>query len=894
MVPGRIIFTTLLVITLSNLVQAADYQSNWPANLERVWIGPDYWGDRLQDWRLADGRVECVEAARRYPMRVLHLLTYELAEAEGNLRMSVRTGALDPGQGGEETWTGFLIGSGGPGVDYRITALAHHKPGEDGGIIAAIDGTGKVILRDFSGSTLGENLWSINGPLNLGIVPIIKPAKTGGEGFQPSSFRDVILTLVVTPESRGYRIYLAAHDAATQTLISEAGYRGVAAKQLDGGLALVSHLAPQNGTRGYWFRDWSIAGSKVVHHPERQFGPVLCTQYTLSGGVLKLTAQMPPLGRDDNPQAELQLEKNGAWKSAASSRLKSNSYTFPFRVDNWDGSEQRQYRVVYDLHTGLNARETFYFEGTIQKEPTDKNTFVLAAFTGHKIFTGVLKWNSNGIWFPHNELVVAVRSHQPDLLFFSGDQIYEGDLTGAQREPLEKALLDYLDKWYRWCWAFRDLARAIPCICIPDDHDVYHGNLWGAGGRHAVTADDGGYIMDPLFVNMVQETQTSHLPDPYDPTPVEQGIGVYYTALNYGGISFAILEDRKWKSSPTVAVTKGKFVNGWPQNPNFNAATESDVPGAELLGPRQIEFLHQWSQDWWHETWFKVALSQTLFANVATLPRGATLDSVLPQTPFILPDVYPTDWNLAVDADSNGWPQSARNQALYELRRGLALHVSGDQHLGSTVQYGIDGWRDAGYSLCVPSIANTWPRRWYPPQPGKNWKAGDPPYTGNFLDGFGNHMTVFAVSNPVISGHEPAALYDRAPGYGIARFDKARQTITLEVWPRWEDPTQPAAKPYPGWPITISVFENDGRAAAAYLPRLHIQGLENPVIQVVEEQSGEVLYTLRVRGTEFRPKVFQPGTYRVRIGNGDAWLKTIEGVTALAPDQEKVMEIEVP
>ena len=345
-----------------------------------------------------------------------------------------------------------------------------------------------------------------------------------------------------------------------------------------------------------------------------------------------------------------------------------------------------------------------------------------------------------------NELVAAVKAHKPDLLFFSGDQIYEGDLTSAQREPLEKALLDYLDKWYRWCWAFRDLARAIPCICIPDDHDVYHGNLWGAGGRHAVTADDGGYIMDPLFVNMVQETQTSHLPDPYDPTPVEQGIGVYYTALNYGGISFAILEDRKWKSSPTVAVPEGKFVNGWPQNPEFDAVTESDVPDAELLGSRQIEFLHQWSQDWWHETWFKVALSQTLFANVATLPRGATLDSVLPQTPFILPDVYPTDWNLAVDADSNGWPQRARNQALYELRRGLALHVSGDQHLGSTVQYGIDGWRDAGYSLCVPSIANTWPRRWYPPQPGKNWKAGDPPYTGNFLDGFGNHMTVFAVS----------------------------------------------------------------------------------------------------------------------------------------------------
>ena len=46
---------------------------------------------------------------------------------------------------------------------------------------------------------------------------------------------------------------------------------------------------------------------------------------------------------------------------------------------------------------------------------------------------------------------------------------------------------------------------------------------------------------------MVERAQTSHLPDPYDPTPIEQGIGVYYTDFNWGGIGFAILEDRKFK-----------------------------------------------------------------------------------------------------------------------------------------------------------------------------------------------------------------------------------------------------------------------------------------------------------------------------------------------------------
>ncbi len=43
---------------------------------------------------------------------------------------------------------------------------------------------------------------------------------------------------------------------------------------------------------------------------------------------------------------------------------------------------------------------------------------------------------------------------------------------------------------------------------------------------------------------MVQRVQTSHLPDPFDPTPVLQGIGVYYTDLQWGGVSL-----RFWKTA---------------------------------------------------------------------------------------------------------------------------------------------------------------------------------------------------------------------------------------------------------------------------------------------------------------------------------------------------------
>ena len=456
----------------------------------------------------------------------------------------------------------------------------------------------------------------------------------------------------------------------------------------------------------------------------------------------------------------------------------------------------------------------------------------------------------------------------------SGDQIYEGDYGyGIQRAPMDMAALDYLRKWYCYGWAFRDILKDRPAISIPDDHDVYHGNLWGAGGKAtppglqgADAQDAGGYKMPPQWVNMVERTQTSHLPDPFDPTPVEQGIGVYYCEMDYAGISFAILEDRKFKSAPKTQLPNAKIGNGWPQQENYNAAKQSDVPGAKLLGDRQLKFMHHWSIDWSNHTWMKVALSQTLFANVATLPRGAKSGSIIPSLPILKADQYPADDQPVSDHDSNGWPQSGRNRALREMRRCFALHIAGDQHLGSTIQYGIDDWNDAAFALCVPSISNYWPRRWYPSAPGKNQQPGAPKYTGEFNDGFGNKMTVHAVGNPTQTGKQPAILYDRASGYGIVRFNRNTRAITIECWPRWSDPSQPDAVQYPGWPVNINQLDNYGRKAYGYLPKIQVAGMTDPIVQVIDQENGDVLYTLRIRGTSFQPWVFKDGIYRVHVG----------------------------
>jgi len=367
----------------------------------------------------------------------------------------------------------------------------------------------------------------------------------------------------------------------------------------------------------------------------------------------------------------------------------------------------------------------------------------------------------------------------------------------------------------------------------------------------------------------VQRAQTNHLPDPYDPTPVERGITVYYTALTWGGISFAIIEDRKFKSGPEGLVPQMGPRPDHVTDPNYDPKTV-DVPGAVLLGERQLDFLRHWTTDWTGAD-MKAVLSQTLFCNAAHI--HGTWDN-----------------RLHADMDSNGWPQTGRNKALAEIRKSFALMICGDQHLGSIVHHGIDDWNDAGYSLCVPSIANLYLRWWAPLEPGKNRKPGAPDYTGEFADGFGNKINVCAIANP-----EPQENHDklttRAAGFGVAKFNRKTRAITLECWPRNVDIADPNTRQYPGWPLTLRQEDNYARKAVAALPTIHVAGRKNPVVQIIDESTGELVYALRINGTDYRPNVFKQGTYTVIVGEGDN-RKILKGIPSIGLDDHQSVNVE--
>jgi len=57
-------------------------RSRRPTDRTRTWLGPPYWANRLQDWRLSRGRLECVAASGPMRTRTVAVLTRELVAGD--------------------------------------------------------------------------------------------------------------------------------------------------------------------------------------------------------------------------------------------------------------------------------------------------------------------------------------------------------------------------------------------------------------------------------------------------------------------------------------------------------------------------------------------------------------------------------------------------------------------------------------------------------------------------------------------------------------------------------------------------------------------------------------------------------------------------------------------
>ncbi len=834
--PKRVLVAGILLFAVNTL--AADtYNCKWRQDVTRPWIGPRYWANPMMDWRLRDGRIECHTSGENHDV---HLMTYQLGPGDGTLTMTARL-SFDPTASGE-AFIGFKFAViGHDPTDYRANLF------QNKGIRAGVTAEGRPIIGDDQAPVALEKTVLEDIQLRL------KVEYFGGK----AACRIEILK-----------------GGATDTSPLASFERNLKRSSLRGNLALACEQleSGEKGSATGGFSSWEISGSKVKYYPEQTFGPVLWTQYTLSQKILKLMAHMVPLGENDNRQVLFQVKDADGWRTLTTAQIDPLTRTALFRCEKWDDTRDTPYRVSFE-YIGVDGPKTHDWAGMIRSDPYKQDSVSLAVFTGLA--------GGRGHTFPSRDLTATVFKHDPDILFFSGDQIYEsnagyGTVANSRKGDVPRAMLNYLPKFWIWGWTFRQLLRDRPAILTTDDHDVYSNDLWGRGGvRMTGNRCNGGYRGHPRWVNAAEFVQMGHLPDPVDPAPAKNGINVHFTQVKYGGVSFAVLEDRKFKSAPSEVLTRPvghERMNDLESiKSNDYDPADLDKPGLTLLGDRQIAFLEQWAADW----------------------AGVEFKAVLSGSPFAMCTHGYGD--MVADLDSNGWPQSGRNRALRIIRKAHAVTAHGDLHMACLFQNGIDAFRDGPWSYSCPSSRANSLRVWRPKKPGMNREPGEPDYTGDFFDGFGNRMTIRAVLDP--DGSFPKTYRKKdgsildthlasCSGFGMLRFNKPKLTITFESWPIFDAETPLGDhRQHPGWPRTISVSDNYSRKPFAYLSEIDLAGLCRPALKVMNQETGELVYARRILKAKFAPPVFESGTYTVEILDLDG--KRIDGFRNLEPQANK-------
>ena len=806
----------ILFTSCERTVKNISYNNNFDEVNNRVWLGSDFWSVPLEDFQISNGRIECI--GNRPNMRV-NLLTYLIKSGSGEFIISFNAGLIKKQE--KEGTVGLSLGVKDP-EDKDIKAACYFGKGIDLGLRT----DGYIFIED--------------------------QTKALPEDFNWEKFRLEVSGDFSSPENKIVLRILNEDNMEAGTLESEN------IDDLEGLIVLANNFhVPRPFSEGplFWFDDLEVKGTKIIQEENNAFGAILWAMYTNSRKVLKLTAQLAPINTNSNEEIRLEIFVDNKWKEISSRAIEKDSYTATFRIVDWNPDEEVKYKLVYEEHQKDGKILSHEYKGIIPKDPQDK-ALILAALTCQY-----------GYGFPYSPLTANLKKQNPDLLYFSGDQIYEGNGGySIIRFPADKAILNYLGKWYMFGWAFGDLMRDRPTVCTPDDHDIFQGNIWGAGGRkiesdewQRIYGTGGGYIEPDSMVNVVHTTQCAHLPDPYDPTPMEQGIKVWYTDMVYGRVSFAIISDRIFKSGPEKVAFWEQGRKDWIVTP-VKDLSRLDKPGLKIIGDRQFQFLKSWMQDW-RGADIKVLLSQTIFANIPTHHGG-------------------NKEVLAGDLDSGGWPQTPRNKVVDLLRKCYAFHISGDQHIPLFVRYGIKDYQDAGWAFCTPAITVGYQRRFLPDIMGipvSNRPEHKLANTGEYIGGIGHKNYVYAVGNPA-DDTKSENRYERAQlcasGYAMINFDKQTREINCDAIRFMAELENVSSENhFPGWPVTINQFDNSGKQPEKTPLVIEVTGIRNPVLLVYDKETEELVLSIRMKGEHFSASVRGSGFYKVKVGDpeSDLW-----------------------
>ena len=615
----------------------------WRRTHDRVWLGDSFWANPMEDWRVVDGAAEVQTSGGD---RNVHLITHRLTGEPGRFRMSVRCRRVEAGE--QDGGAGFRIGVRNLIDDHRSNCFARGV-GVDAGLVG-----GRLVLGGSSGEIgAGDRIGT------EGVILVL-------DGLTPGENCALTLTALALDGTELGRAMNFARAA-----------------DIEGNVAIVSNFdreIPKGEGARYRFSEWTVDGDAFEVDDDRRFGPILWSMYSMSdsrsdeGFVVKLTALLPPLGEGDDRRVELLIEHDGEWRSHGFAELDPDAWTATFRLPRWNEREAAPFRLAYrERHTdgGETAHEV------ARHDPGEPGRAAAAAGRAH---------------LPER-LLVSLRSGgrprsgarpRPDLLL----------RRPALREP----------------WRLRPDPRTggtrdpeLPAQVLPVRLGVPRGDARPADavhpgrprrvpgqhlGRGRQTDGDRPRYLDARRVpgaGADGQRGPSHETHRTIPAPSIRRRSNRTSASTTATWSTAAWGSPSWATGSSRAAP-----SAWTPGPGapttcwttMSTPRNSTSPGSSCSANGRRSFLEQWAGDWRGHT-MKVLLSQTVFAGVAT-HHGAYDDF------------------LAADLDCGGWPQTPRNRVIRMLRKAKCLHVCGDQHLPSLVQYGADRQRDGCWALLHP------------------------------------------------------------------------------------------------------------------------------------------------------------------------------------------------
>ena len=151
---------------------------------------------------------------------------------------------------------------------------------------------------------------------------------------------------------------------------------------------------------------------------------ILWSQYCQHLGKMKLLVHLdtdPMLGADGEVERAylwIREDERKEWAFLKSSTVDPLTATALFVIDGWPRFTSQKFLVICGEST---------WEGTFRAEPKDGSTLKLAGLSCHK-----------DIGWPWKEAIAELIAHDPDLVFFSGDQIYENDYNSPMFRAMNR------------------------------------------------------------------------------------------------------------------------------------------------------------------------------------------------------------------------------------------------------------------------------------------------------------------------------------------------------------------------------------------------------------------------------------------------------------------------